>query len=48
MAWLSKLTGRGKQPEDAKPAPKDEGEEQPQVIDGIRVTKTSQIIRGGR
>ena len=52
MAWLSKLTGRRKPPEDAKPdregAPKDKGEEQPQMIDGIRVAKASQIMRGGR
>lgn len=52
MAWLSKLTGRRKPRANAKPdrkeAPKDEGEEQPQMIDGMRVAKASQIMRGGR
>lgn len=52
MALLSKLTWRRKPRDDAKPdrkdAPKDEGEEQSQVLDGIRVAKASQIMRGGR
>ena len=46
LAWNEKprddVKSRDKDPR------KDESEEQPQVIDGIRVAKASQIIRGGR
>lgn len=52
MAWLSKLTRRGRPHDDVEPdrkdAPKDKSEEQPQVIDGSRVAKASMVMRGGR
>ena len=52
MAWLSNLTRRGKPRDDVEPdgkdAPKDKSEDEPQVIDGIRVAKASTIMRGGR
>ena len=49
MAWLSKLTGRRKPREDAKPNEKAASEdmERPWMINGIRVAKASRIMRQG-